>query len=130
MRTGKNFKVSGIGEISKVKRATLHEELGLTGAEVSVNNLPAGTSIPFVHAHKQNEEVYIILKGNGQIYIDGEEFAVVEGDILRLDPAASRCVKADGGAPLSYICVQSRAGSLDAYTETDGILVEAKPSWL
>lgn len=130
MKTGKNFKASSIGEISKVGRVTLHEELGLTGSEVSINNLPAGVSVPFVHAHKQNEELYIVLKGNGKFYIDGDEFAVAEGDVLRLDPAAARCVKADANSSLSYVCIQTQAGSLQGFTETDGVPVEAKPSWL
>ena len=130
MKTGKHFKVSSIGEIGKVGRVTLHEELGLTGSEVSINNLPAGVSVPFVHAHKQNEEVYLILKGKGQFYIDGEEFAVAEGDVLRLDPVAARCVKADGQSTLSYVCIQTGAKSLVQFTETDGVPVDAKPSWL
>jgi uncharacterized cupin superfamily protein len=130
VKTGKNFKVSSIGEISKIGRVTLHNELGLTGSEVSVNNLPAGVSIPFVHTHKQNEELYIILKGKGQFYIDGEEFAVAKGDVLRLDSAAARCVKADADSSLSYVCIQTQAGSLKGFTETDGVPVDAKPSWL
>lgn len=32
-------------------RAELHDALALTATEVSLNNLPAGCSIPFVHAH-------------------------------------------------------------------------------
>lgn len=40
-------------------RTELHELLSLTGTEVSINNLPAGVSIPFVHAHTNNEELYI-----------------------------------------------------------------------
>jgi mannose-6-phosphate isomerase-like protein (cupin superfamily) len=130
VKSGKNYKASSIGEISKVSRATLNGELGLTGSEVSINNLPAGVSIPFVHAHKQNEEVYIILKGKGQFYIDGEEFDVAEGDVLRLDPAAARCAKADDRTPLSYVCIQTHAGSLNGFTETDGVPVNVKPSWL
>lgn len=130
MKTGKNFKVSSIGEISKVGRVTLHEELGLTGSEVSINNLPASVSVPFVHAHKQNEELYIILKGKGQFYIDGEELAVTEGDVLRLDSAAARCVKADVDSSLSYICIQTQTGNLKGFAETDGVPVAAKPSWL
>ena len=42
-------------------RAELHEALGLTGAEVSINQLPAGAGVPFVHAHKQNEEIYGVI---------------------------------------------------------------------
>ena len=41
-------------------RTELHDKLVLTGAEVSINKLLAGTSVPFVHSHKQNEEVYAI----------------------------------------------------------------------
>jgi len=130
VKSGKNFKASTIGELSKVGRVTLHEQLELTGCEVSVNNLPAGASVPFVHAHKQNEEVYILLQGKGHFYIDGEEFAVTEGDVLRLDPVAARCIKADGESSLSYICIQTSAGSLKGFTETDGVPVDAKPSWL
>ena len=33
-------------------RTELHERLALTGAEVSVNRLPAGVGVHFVHAHK------------------------------------------------------------------------------
>ena len=45
-------------------RTELHDVLGLTGAEISINNLPAGAGVPFVHSHKKNEEIYIIsLKG-------------------------------------------------------------------
>ena len=49
-----NYAKTNIGNESRVE---LHEVLGLTGAEVSVNNLPAGAGVPFVHAHKENEEI-------------------------------------------------------------------------
>jgi len=119
VKSGKNYKVSSIGEIGKVGRVTLHDELGLTGSEVSVNNLPAGVSVPFVHAHKRNEEVYIVLKGKGQFYIDGDEFAVEEGDVLRLDPVAARCVKAGARvlAPTGYGFTEANIGEAVATRE-------------
>ena len=54
-------------------RTELHDVLGLTGAEISVNNLPAGAGVPFVHYHKKNEEIYIILSGKGFAILDGEK---------------------------------------------------------
>jgi hypothetical protein len=57
----------------------LGKPLGLTGCEVSLNRLPAGKGMSFVHAHKRNEEVYIVLRGKGIFYIDGEEFPIEEG---------------------------------------------------
>ena len=45
--------------------------LSLTGAEISINQLPAGTGVPFVHAHKNNEEIYGIISGKGKALING-----------------------------------------------------------
>ena len=57
--------------IGKENRIELHEKLSLTGAEISLNELPAGANVPFVHSHKENEEIYGILSGNGKAIIDG-----------------------------------------------------------
>ena len=48
--------------IGKENRIELHEKLSLTGEEISLNELPAGANVPFVHSHKENEEMltYII----------------------------------------------------------------------
>lgn len=113
-------------------RTELHELLSLTGTEVSINNLPAGVSIPFVHAHTNNEELYIVLSGKGSFFVDGEEFLISEGDCLRVDPKGERCLKAADDSALRYLCIQSREGSLQGYTMSDGIISEEfkKPSWL
>ena len=113
-------------------RTELHELLSLTGTEVSINNLPAGVSISFVHAHTNNEELYIVLSGKGSFFVDGEEFLISEGDCLRVDPKGERCLKAADDSALRYLCIQSRAGSLQGYTMSDGIISEEfkKPSWL
>ena len=76
--------------IGKENRIELHEKLSLTGAEISLNELPAGASVPFVHSHKENEEIYGILSGNGKAIIDGEEISLSTGDWLKIAPAAKR----------------------------------------
>lgn len=124
-----SFLRQDLGEIAKVGRTTLHGTLNLTGAEISINNLPAGVSVPFVHAHKENEEVYVILSGKGVIYLNGDEIEISEGSVLKVDPGVARCIKAADGGSLSFICIQSKANSLTQYTETDGYPVEVKPSW-
>lgn len=113
-------------------RTELHEAMSLTGAEVSLNNLPAGVSIPFVHAHTYNEELYVVLKGKGVFFVDGEEFAVAEGDCVRVDPQGQRCLKAADDSALRYLCIQTRRSSLQGYTMSDAQVSEefAKPSWL
>ena len=74
-RSGKNYKVISSKDSP---RSEFHDELNLTGCEVSINHLKAGDSVPFVHSHKQNEEVYIVLEGSGVLYIDGEQTGEVE----------------------------------------------------
>ena len=76
-------------------RTELHDTLSLTSAEISCNTLPAGASVPFVHFHEKNEEIYIFLEGEGRLYVDGEERSIKAGDAFRLSPAAKRCISAD-----------------------------------
>lgn len=129
-KSGKNYKVASIGDIRAKGRVTLHDELCLTGSEISINELPPGASVPFVHSHKRNEEVYIVIGGKGRFYVDGDEFEVAEGSVIRVDPAGERCIAADSQSPIRYICIQTEANSLVQFTEKDGIILETKPSWL
>lgn len=129
-KSGQNYKVIACGDIASLGRVVLHDTLALTSAEVSINELPAGVSVPFVHAHKNNEEIYVVLSGKGWLYVDGDEFAIKEGDAFRIDPKGERCLKADNASPLRIICVQAKANSLEGFTETDGIHVDTKTSWL
>ena len=41
--------------VSDDARTELHDKLSLTGAEISINNLPAGAGVPFVHSHKRGD---------------------------------------------------------------------------
>lgn len=125
-----NYQSIALGDITRLGRVTLNKALALTGSEISINELPAGIGVPFVHAHQQNEEVYLILSGKGLFYLDGEEIAVSAGDALRVDPSARRCLKADADSALRFVCLQTRAGSLSQFTETDGIPADGKPSWM
>lgn len=103
--------------------------LGLTGCEVSINKLPAGKGMPFVHAHHKNEELYIVLGGNGTFYVDGKEFLLKEGYLIRVAPNGERALSA-GSEDLYFICIQAEAGSLTQATLEDGYRVDAKASWM
>jgi uncharacterized cupin superfamily protein len=105
------------------------KELGLTGCEVSLNRLPAGKGMPFVHAHKKNEELYIVLRGNGTFFVDGEEFPIQEGSLVRVAPEGARAWKA-GSEDLYFICIQAEAGSLSQATLEDGIRLPTATSWI
>ena len=103
-------------------RTELHDKMGLTGAEISINNLPAGVSVPFVHAHKKNEEVYYIISGKGRFEIDGNKIELNAGDFIRISPAGKRQLFADVNSPISYICIQTKEDSLEEFTGNDAIM--------
>lgn len=103
-------------------RTELHDELNLTGAEISVNVLPAGGSVPFVHSHKQNEEIYAVLEGSGSAVIDGERVDLKANDWLRIPPSAKRQFFAAENESFKYLCIQVKENSLEGYTMTDAVL--------
>ena len=111
-----NYKKTEVGNLSEVAtkyengKAFLHDVLGLTGCEISVSSMPAGVKLPFNHKHKQNEEVYIFLKGNGVMTLDGEAVMVKEGSCVRVLPSVVRTMEAK--TDMQYICVQAKEGSL------------------
>jgi len=135
---GKNFTLMDMGPFKNLLEREykgfkgkyfLRGELGLTSCEVSLNRLPAGKAMPFVHAHKKNEEVYIVTGGNGTFYLDGDEFPVQEGSLIRVAPTGERSWKA-GDEDLYFICIQGQEGSLTQATMEDGIILETKASWM
>ena len=93
-----NYKTTQLGKIEDLVnlengKAFLHDALELTGCEISVNAVPKGFKVPFNHRHKQNEEVYIVLKGEGIITVDSEAVNVKEGSAVKIMPEASRTIE-------------------------------------
>lgn len=109
-------------------RQELKEVLGLTGAEISSNQMAPDAAVPFVHRHRQNEEIYLVRRGSGQFWLDGRIINLIPGDCLRVAPETSRCLRA-GPDGLDYLCIQVAAGSLQAWTREDGYLTDEQPVW-
>ncbi len=125
----KSYNVTELGYLAGISRVTLKEKLDLTGAEVSINQLPAGAAIPFSHHHKRNEEIYIVTSGKGLFLLDGTRLPVQEGTAVRVSPSCVRSIRADDSTGLSYFCIQVEAGSLVQATQDDGVISEEKPVW-
>lgn len=115
----KNYTKANVGNEG---RTELHEKLALTGAEISVNQLPAGINVPFVHSHRDNEEIYGILSGKGKALIDGEEINLIAGEWLKIAPAAKRHFFAASDSKITYICIQVKENSLGGFTADDAVI--------
>lgn len=123
-----NISVKHVANFNELTKLFIKEELGLTSMEVSINHFAAGDGYAFVHQHKMNEELYFILSGSGLFYVDGEEFPINEGSLIRVAPQAQRALKAD--TDMNFICIQATENSLKQYTMGDGFMNEAKASWM
>lgn len=134
VQSGQNYSVAHIGSLEGLEqfkggKLFLKEDLNLTGTEISLNRMAAGTETPFSHKHKQNEEIYIVVKGKGQFLVDGEMIEVQEGSVLRVATDGDRAWRADPEEDMYFICIQAKQDSLEQWTATDGILVQRPVSW-
>lgn len=98
----------------------LKEPLGLTGMEVSLGRMPAGTAVPFLHRHTKNEELYIFVHGKGEVRAGDEVIQVSEGSVVRFPAETPRSWRNTGTDPLDYIVIQARAGTMPTGTIEDG----------
>lgn len=115
-----NYKTTELGKLDEIinlenGKVFLHDLLDLTGCEISVNTVPKGFKVPFSHKHKQNEEVYIILKGKGVITVDGVSVSVKEGSAVKIMPEAARTIENSGDEEFQFICVQAKKNSLEQF---------------
>lgn len=86
--------------------------------------LPAGASVPFVHVHRQNEEIYAVLEGKGKAEIDGESIEIKAGDWVRIAPKAKRRFFAADDEGIKYICIQVKENSLGGYSMADAEIAQ------
>ena len=144
IKTGENYSAVSVGRINEIIEHELPmgpvtiqgkvfagQTVGATGSELSFQTLVPGQDSGFLHTHKTHEELYIILKGEGLYQVDGEQFPVSEGTIVRVAPNGKRALKNTGRDNLTMLCIQYKA---NAFTEsdspmTDGIILQDELKW-
>ena len=122
-----NYKTTELGKIGDLinlenEKTFLHDALELTSCEISINTVPKGFKVPFNHKHKQNEEVYIVLNGEGAMTIDGEAVKVKEGSVVKVAPEAARTIENTGDGEFEFICIQAKTNSLEQFGLADAEL--------
>lgn len=61
---------------------------------LSLMKLDPNFRIPFGHKHREQEEVYVVVRGSGRIKVEDEIVDVEEWDAIRFDRGAMRNVEA------------------------------------
>ncbi len=115
-----NYEKMELGKLDNLnEKVFLHDSLNLTGCEISMNRASKGYKVPFNHKHKENEEVYIILKGKGFIEVDGEKLEVQEGSVVKVKPDGIRNIENPNDEDMLFIVIQTKQGSLKGFTAED-----------
>ena len=116
-----NFKIDG--------KRFVKDDLELTSSEISFNTMESNTAIPFLHKHKENEEVYIGIKGKGQLLLNDNYVDISEGTVIRVATDTERAIRNNSKDPFTFIVVQAKENSLEGSTISDGYGIEKKPNW-
>lgn len=141
--SGANFSAADFGKLADIKDYVLElgpeikipgkvfggQATGATGGEFSFQVFAPGQETGFLHTHKNHEELYFFLQGNGEFQVDGEVFPVSEGSVVRVAPEGRRSVRNNGTEPLVMLCVQYRGNTFTAEDATDGNILNEPVKW-
>lgn len=105
------------------------ETIHSNGTEISFQLLPPKTEIAFLHKHRNHEEIYVVIRGEGQFQVDGASFDIREGSLVRIAPAGSRTWRNNSDNPIVVMCIQAQEGSLDCQFIADGYRAEVEITW-
>lgn len=117
------------GERFASANASIGAQLGLKGLGCRLSEVPPGKTAWPRHAHLANDELVLILAGNGRLRYGNAEYAVAAGDLLAFpggDPAAAHQIVNDGDLPLRYLCVSTQqAPDIAIYPDSGKFFVVA-----
>lgn len=126
-KTGTHYTVAEAGDLGALeKKEFIAETMGFTGMQVSLNRAVPGQAAPYLHAHRQHEELYLFLAGTGEFQVDGDVLAVKPGTMIRVAPEGRRAWRNNSAQDLLFIVVQANVGTL---TGQDGMRLEENPAW-
>jgi len=97
-------------------------DLGLEKSGAGLLRLQPGFRVPFGHAHSEQEEVYVVIRGSAKVKIEDETIDMKEYDALRVGAGVMRNVEA-GPDGVEYVAFGAPAVE-DKRAEAD-----IQPGW-
>jgi mannose-6-phosphate isomerase-like protein (cupin superfamily) len=82
----------GFAEVQEARFANDELEAEQTG--VSYQRVKPGKRQAFAHRHERAEEVYVVLRGSGQVKLDDQIVDLRELDAIRVAPGVTRAFQA------------------------------------
>ncbi|HSD75781.1 MAG TPA: cupin domain-containing protein [Solirubrobacteraceae bacterium] len=90
----------------------VRRSLGLRSFGMNMVELGPGEDIPeHDETERDQEEVFIVLRGSPTMVVDGREHPAPAGTLVRLDPAPSRTIVNHGSEPATVLIVSAPRSS-------------------
>jgi quercetin dioxygenase-like cupin family protein len=96
------------------------DALGCERSGLSLQTVAAGARQPFGHRHREEEEIYLVLKGSGVMRVGAEDVELHVMDAVRVAPGLTRAIEGGPGG-IEFVVFGSPGGG-----STDG---EPLPGW-
>ena len=105
--------VSAHAGVGLIRFARVVEASGLAGGcnFIDYAELPPGGSIGRHRHGCDEEELYLVLGGEGRMWKNGETFTVREGDLIRNPPGGEHGLENTGTVPLRLFVIELRVDS-------------------
>jgi mannose-6-phosphate isomerase-like protein (cupin superfamily) len=81
-------------------------ELGSRNMSVTWLEVPAGVE-QTLHSDEEAEQVYVVVRGHGQMTVAGDTGEVTEGDLVLVPPATDHSISNTSDGELACVSVQS-----------------------
>lgn len=98
------------GESYEARFAAVAGPLGARRLGARLVEVPAGKKAWPYHCHHANDEMFVILSGNGELRFGAETYAVAAGDVVVCPaggPETAHQLTASGPDPLRYLAVST-----------------------
>jgi|TARA_B100000315_G_scaffold120298_1_gene110200 quercetin dioxygenase-like cupin family protein len=105
----------------------LRKPLDLKSVGIGLIRFSAGRGHTCLHAHEEQEEIYIVISGKGTMEINGKNVQLETGDFLRISPKVKRALKASDSEEIIVICVGGVGDAYPKNPETRALIDDGIP---
>jgi mannose-6-phosphate isomerase-like protein (cupin superfamily) len=81
-------------------------ELGSRNMSVTWLEVPAGVK-QTLHSDEEAEQVYVVVRGQGEMSVAGDTGQIGEGDLVLVPPATDHAISNSGEGELACVSIQS-----------------------
>lgn len=85
-------------------RELLHPNLHAVQQQSLAEAVVESGAMTHRHVHQKTEEIYHIIQGRAEVYLDDEAFALEVGDSVCILPGVQHCIKNTGIEKLRFLC--------------------------